>query len=670
MIVGSTNTKNRSPRSRTWRTRLTRPIARTLPSRLIRGVTRRRARASPSPPVTAAMSRSTPAAGRQSATVPPAPAISPRPRRNQACGVISATRAMTSGAVFVGANVPPRMPSVIATAELAAPAASAVWKNETTRVEIPVAARMPARTMIATPSGGPQSALISTVVATTSTVIETTACRKPPRSLPHSTSDARSGLARIRRSVPRSRSPKMRHEAHLRRQEQEQGGHRRRVVRGQGELAQVGGLVDDRDGGRRGGGLPGDPRDVGLGQRRGRHARRGHHRQLDPDDAVGEPLRDRTRDLGRQAGVPRAPTTSSVTACPAWIAAVNPDGTRKAASAVPSSTAARAAASVGDVGDVRHARLLEPADDVVPQHLRERAAVHVRDHVGRVELDGRAQQLAEDHGEPERGDDRHEDRRPVAQPLAEVLGRDDERDAHDRRARYSASRRARPVRWRKTASRLGWTSSTPRTWPPAVSTASSTRGSARPASRVEHLDDVAAGRRRRHARHRARGARRGQHVAAKREPDLLALADQRHELLARPLGADLAAVDDPDAVAEALGLLHVVGRVEDRHAAGPELGDGLEDRVAALGVDAHGRLVEEQEPWLVEQPDADVQAPLHPAAVVLDPVARAFGEPDEREHLVDPRSGGPARRGRTAARRTARFSRPERSGYSASSWGT
>ena len=43
----------------------------------------------------------------------------------------------------------------------------------------------------------------------------------------------------------------------------------------------------------------------------------------------------------------RAPTISSVTAWPAPMAALNPAGIRKAASAVPSATAARAAASVG-----------------------------------------------------------------------------------------------------------------------------------------------------------------------------------------------------------------------------------------------------------------------------------------------------------------------------------
>ena len=62
---------------------------------------------------------------------------------------------MTSGAWAVGENVPPRMPRVIATAELAAPAASAVRVNEMTRVEIPMAAMIAATTMSATPGRRP-----------------------------------------------------------------------------------------------------------------------------------------------------------------------------------------------------------------------------------------------------------------------------------------------------------------------------------------------------------------------------------------------------------------------------------------------------------------------------------------------------------------------------------
>ena len=53
-------------------------------------------------------------------------------------------------------------------------------------------------------------------------------------------------------------------------------------------------------------------------------------------------------------------------------------------------------------------------------------------------------------------------------------------------------------------------------------------------------------------------------VAARRQAHPIALADERNELTPRALGLDPTFVDDPDPVAQPLGLLHVVGRVQDR----------------------------------------------------------------------------------------------------------
>ena len=93
-----------------------------------------------------------------------------------------------------------------------------------------------------------------------------------------------------------------------------------------------------------------------------------------------------------------------------------------------------------------------------------------------------------------------------------------------------------------------------------------------------------------------------------------------------------ALVDDADTVAEALGLLHVVGRVEDGHAALAQRVDRLEDGVAALRVDADGGLVEHQQLRLMQQTDADVEAALHAAGVVIGAVVGAVGQPDQLEH--------------------------------------
>ncbi len=92
----------------------------------------------------------------------------------------------------------------------------------------------------------------------------------------------------------------------------------------------------------------------------------------------------------------------------------------------------------------------------------------------------------------------------------------------------------------------------------------------------------------------------------------------------------------PTRVAEPLGLLHVVRRIEDAHALVAELLDAGQDGVPALRVDTDGRLVEDQQAGPVEQAHADVEAALHPAGELLGPFLRPVREVDDREHLVDP----------------------------------
>src|SRR5207244_2939436 len=57
---------------------------------------------------------------------------------------------------------------------------------------------------------------------------------------------------------------------------------------------------------------------------------------------------------------------------------------------------------------------------------------------------------------------------------------------------------------------------------------------------------------------------------------------------------DLAVVDDGDAVAELVGLLHIVGGEDDGDAFAAEVADGVPHGDAALGVEAGGGLVEEE----------------------------------------------------------------------------
>ena len=123
-------------------------------------------------------------------------------------------------------------------------------------------------------------------------------------------------------------------------------------------------------------------------------------------------------------------------------------------------------------------------------------------------------------------------------------------------------------------------------------------------------------------------------LAGRLEPDHVLAADEVDELAPGALGLDLSLVDDADAVAEALGLLHVVRRVEHGHPLAREELDALEDRVARLRVHAHGGLVEDEQLGTVEQPDGDVQPSLHAAGVRARQRPGAVGEADELEYLV------------------------------------
>ena len=67
-----------------------------------------------------------------------------------------------------------------------------------------------------------------------------------------------------------------------------------------------------------------------------------------------------------------------------------------------------------------------------------------------------------------------------------------------------------------------------------------------------------------------------------------------------------------------------MGRQQDRQ--GLALGEPLElfpHRGASLGIEARGRLVQEEDLWPVDEPEADVEPPLHPAGIAADdPVCR------------------------------------------------
>ena len=216
------------------------------------------------------------------------------------------------------------------------------------------------------------------------------------------------------------------------------------------------------------------------------------------------------------------------------------------------------------------------------------------------------------------------------------------------------------MRCRKTASRLGSVTSIDVMPAPVASIARTMSASE---ARTSHRQDVEAAVPRDgglDAGHRLGGGRGGRQVAAGVDPQAIVLADQRDQLATGALGLEGAVIQDADAVAEPFGLLHVVGRVEDRHALGGERLDGVEDRVPALRVDADGRLVEHQQRGIVQHAEADVQPALHATGERVGALVPPVGQADRGRGPVRCARPVPCPTGRRACRRSA--GSPARSG--------
>src|SRR5262249_4738430 len=80
---------------------------------------------------------------------------------------------------------------------------------------------------------------------------------------------------------------------------------------------------------------------------------------------------------------------------------------------------------------------------------------------------------------------------------------------------------------------------------------------------------------------------------------------------------DAPVIQDSDAVAEYLGLIHEVRRQEDGPALLAQPQDGLPEQAAALRVEASGRLVEEHELRITDQCQSERQALSLPAREIL-----------------------------------------------------
>ena len=69
---------------------------------------------------------------------------------------------------------------------------------------------------------------------------------------------------------------------------------------------------------------------------------------------------------------------------------------------------------------------------------------------------------------------------------------------------------------------------------------------------------------------------------------------------------------------------------------GAQRADGGEDVVAALQIDADGRLVEDDQARAVQQPGREVEAALHAAGEAAHRLARSILQPGQRQRPLDP----------------------------------
>ena len=100
------------------------------------------------------------------------------------------------------------------------------------------------------------------------------------------------------------------------------------------------------------------------------------------------------------------------------------------------------------------------------------------------------------------------------------------------------------------------------------------------------------------------------------------------------LGHDLALVDDDEAVAQLLGLIHVVRGEDEGRAALLEAEQAVPQDVARLRVEPGGRLVEQQDAGVVDEAARDREAALHAAGELVDLALGLVSQLREVEQLV------------------------------------
>jgi len=112
------------------------------------------------------------------------------------------------------------------------------------------------------------------------------------------------------------------------------------------------------------------------------------------------------------------------------------------------------------------------------------------------------------------------------------------------------------------------------------------------------------------------------------------------KFIGRARGDDAAAMQDANAIAKQVGLFDVMGCDQDGAALGAEAADGVVEFAADLGIEAAGRLVEEQERGVVDKGERQGEALALAAGESLE---TRIGFVHQHETLKEPRGGNGAR---------------------------
>src|SRR5207237_9744744 len=110
--------------------------------------------------------------------------------------------------------------------------------------------------------------------------------------------------------------------------------------------------------------------------------------------------------------------------------------------------------------------------------------------------------------------------------------------------------------------------------------------------------------------------------------------DPALQVVGRALGDQATVVEDGDAVGKLVGLLEVLGGEEDGDPRGDEFADDLPHGVPAPGVQAGGRLVEEDDPRVADKGHGEVQPAPHATRVGRDHLPSRAGQVEPVEQFA------------------------------------